>query len=65
MKLATPTKVGVESALQRINIRQMAMKLVSEYSFVLSFILLVVIAATVNQNFFSWANIFSRFIVDI
>src|SRR5680860_1550930 len=57
MKLAAPTKVEVESALRRINVRQLAMKLISEYSFVLSFILLVVIAASVNPNFFSWANI--------
>lgn len=57
MKLAAPTRAEAEAALRRISVRQLAVKLVSEYSFVLSFILLVIIAATVNQNFFSWANI--------
>jgi len=62
MRLATPTKVEVESALHRINVRHLLRKLVSEYSFVLSFILLIIIAAMVNQNFFSWANISNIFV---
>ncbi len=37
-------------------------KLVSEYSFILSFVLLVVIAGVVNKNFFTWTNISNIFI---
>ncbi|MGE5676553.1 MAG: ABC transporter permease [Pseudomonadota bacterium] len=37
-------------------------KLLEEYSFVLSFALLVVIAASVNKNFFSWTNITNIFV---
>ena len=37
-------------------------KLVSEYSFILSFILLVIIAGVVNKNFFTWTNISNIFI---
>ena len=62
MRLAAPTKIEIGSSLRRISIRELAIKTVSEYSFVLSFILLVVIAATVNQNFFSWANISNIFV---
>jgi ribose transport system permease protein len=47
---------------RRFNVRNLAGKLVTEYSFVLSFLLLVVIAAAVNRNFFSWANISNIFI---
>ncbi|HOM42730.1 MAG TPA: ABC transporter permease [Bacillota bacterium] len=37
-------------------------KLFTEYSFVLSFILLVIIAASVNKNFFTWTNISNIFV---
>ncbi len=37
-------------------------KLVSEYSFILSFVLLVIIAGIVNKNFFTWTNISNIFI---
>ena len=37
-------------------------KLFTEYSFVLSFILLMVIAASVNKNFFTWTNISNIFV---
>lgn len=60
--MSLPATTRAQSALRRINVRHLAGKLVTEYSFVLSFILLLVIAATVNQNFFSWANISNIFI---
>jgi len=60
MSVSAPTNVG--SALRRINFRELGIKLFTEYSFVLSFILLVILAATVNQNFFSWANISNIFV---
>lgn len=37
-------------------------KLFTEYSFVLSFVLLVIIAAGVNKNFFTWTNISNIFV---
>lgn len=36
--------------------------LTKEYSFVLSFILLVIIGAAVNKNFFTWSNISNLFV---
>lgn len=45
-----------------INAKYIFKKLVSEYSFILSFVLLVVIAGIVNKNFFSWTNISNIFI---
>lgn len=60
MSSTAPTRA--QSALRRINIRQMAGRLVTEYSYVLSFSLLLVIGAVVNQNFFSWANISNIFV---
>ncbi|AEE90910.1 ABC-type transporter, integral membrane subunit [Tepidanaerobacter acetatoxydans Re1] len=36
--------------------------LITEYSFILSFILLVIIAASVNKNFFTWTNISNIFV---
>ncbi len=62
MKLSAPTKDDLGSAVRRIDVRKLAMKLVSEYSFVLSFVLLLIIAVSVNQNFFSWANISNIFV---
>lgn len=44
------------------NSKDLLKKLVSEYSFVLSFILLVIIAAMVNKNFFTWTNISNIFV---
>ena len=49
-------------ALRGMDFKQVRRKLISEYSFVLSFILLIVIAAAVNQNFFSWTNITNIFV---
>ena len=49
-------------APRRPDFRQLRRKLISEYSFVLSFILLIIIAATVNQNFFTWTNISNIFV---
>ena len=50
--------------IKNINIspRELLKKLVSEYSFILSFIILLIIAATVNRNFFSWTNISNIFV---
>ena len=58
---ATAT-LDVRSAVSRVNPRRLGGKLVTEYSFVLSFVLLVIIAAMVNENFFSWANISNIFV---
>lgn len=60
--MSVPAFTRVQSALRQISVRTMFGKLVTEYSFVLSFILLVVIAAAVNRNFFSWANISNIFV---
>jgi ribose transport system permease protein len=63
MSAPAPTTQKPEPATrQRPTARSLGGKLVTEYSFVLSFLLLVIIAATVNQNFFSWANISNIFI---
>ena len=43
-------------------VRTIGQALTREYSFVLSFILLVVIGALVNKNFFSWSNISNLFV---
>lgn len=45
-----------------ISIEVIFKKLISEYSFVLSFVLLVIIAGIVNKNFFTWTNISNIFI---
>ncbi len=45
-----------------ISIKDIFKLLISEYSFVLSFILLVIIAASVNKNFFTWTNISNIFV---
>lgn len=52
----------VSSGLRDLNARDIGRKLITEYSFILSFLLLVVIAASVNDNFFSWANISNIFV---
>lgn len=48
--------------LKSISVKNIMKKLISEYSFVLSFILLVIIAASVNNNFFTWNNISNIFV---
>ena len=46
----------------KITVKDVGKKIISEYSFVLSFILLVIIAASVNKNFFTWTNISNIFV---
>jgi ribose transport system permease protein len=48
--------------VKKISPKELFKKLVSEYSFVLSFILLITIAAIVNKNFFTWTNISNIFV---
>jgi ribose transport system permease protein len=60
MSVAAPPKAP--SPLRGITPRGVLVKLVTEYSFVLSFLLLVIIAGIVNHNFFSWANVSNIFI---
>jgi ribose transport system permease protein len=48
--------------MQIISPKNFTKKLFTEYSFVLSFILLVIIAASVNKNFFTWTNISNIFV---
>lgn len=51
-----------ESKIKGISIKILFRKLVQEYSFVLSFLLLVIIASIVNKNFFTWTNISNIFV---
>ena len=51
-----------ESKFKGLSIEFLLKKLVSEYSFVLSFFLLVIIASIVNKNFFTWTNISNIFV---
>jgi len=51
-----------ESKIKGISIEFLLKKLVSEYSFVLSFLLLVIIASIANKNFFTWTNISNIFV---
>ena len=46
----------------KITVKDVGKKVISEYSFILSFILLVIIAASVNKNFFTWTNISNIFV---
>lgn len=62
MSVAAPPAPKAPSPLRQMTPRKVAGKLVTEYSFVLSFLLLVIIAATVNHNFVSWANISNIFV---
>jgi ribose transport system permease protein len=48
--------------LKSLSIKNFVKKLLSEYSFVLSFVLLVIIAGSVNSNFFSWTNLSNIFV---
>lgn len=51
-----------EGKSNKITIKFVFKKLISEYSFILSFILLIIIAGVVNKNFFTWTNISNIFI---
>lgn len=51
-----------EKKSKRISIEFIFKKLISEYSFILSFLLLVIIASIVNKNFFTWTNISNIFV---
>lgn len=57
MKNATKNPV-----LSKDTAKQLGHALTREYSFVLSFILLVIIGAAVNPNFFTWSNISNLFV---
>lgn len=48
--------------LNKESARDLGRALTGEYSFVLSFLVLVVIGAIVNQNFFTWGNISNMFV---
>ncbi|MGI5987903.1 MAG: ABC transporter permease [Dysosmobacter sp.] len=52
----------MEKRLTADTARSIGRALTREYSFVLSFILLVIIGAAVNQNFFTWSNISNLFV---
>lgn len=52
----------MEASLRKPTVNSVFKKIISEYSFMLSFLLLVIIAATVNKNFFSWTNISNIFV---
>ncbi len=52
----------MEKRLNADTAKALGRSLTREYSFVLSFILLVIIAAFVNKNFFSWSNISNLFV---
>ncbi len=47
--------------MQKINTKSFK-KIFNEYSFVFSFIMLVIIASIINKNFFSWNNISNIFV---
>lgn len=48
--------------LNKDTAKQLGHALTGEYSFVLSFIVLVIIGAIINQNFFTWGNISNMFV---
>lgn len=48
--------------LNKINAKSFLKMLLKEYSFLLSLVLLIVIAGTVNSNFFTWTNISNIFV---
>lgn len=52
----------MEKRLNADTAKHIGRSLTREYSFVLSFILLVIIAACVNKNFFTWSNISNLFV---
>lgn len=49
-------------SLNRDTAKQLGRALTGEYSFVLSFIVLVIIGASINPNFFTWGNISNLFV---
>lgn len=51
-----------EKRLNADTAKALGRSLTREYSFVLSFILLVIIGACVNKNFFTWSNISNLFV---
>lgn len=61
-KTEAQPEIQVKSALSRSNLRHTGAKLVTDYSFVLSLVLLLIIAVLVNSNFFAWANIANIFV---
>lgn len=52
----------VEAVKKGMSPRDFMKKMLREYSFVLSLILLIIIASIVNQNFFTWNNISNIFV---
>lgn len=52
----------MEKRLRADTAKKLGRALTREYSFVLSFILLVIIGACVNKNFFTWSNISNLFV---
>ncbi|MCI8909882.1 MAG: ABC transporter permease [Oscillibacter sp.] len=52
----------MEKRLSADTAKTLGRALTREYSFVLSFILLVIIGACVNKNFFTWSNISNLFV---
>lgn len=64
MSVSAPqsVKTKTQNALRRGNIRHALGKLVTEYSFVLSLVLLLIIAVSVNDNFFRWSNVANIFV---
>ncbi len=52
----------MEKRLSADTAKKLGRALTREYSFVLSFILLVIIGACVNKNFFTWSNISNLFV---
>ena len=48
--------------LNKDSAKQLGRALTGEYSFVLSFIVLVIIGAAINPNFFTWGNISNLFV---
>ena len=57
--MSNPT---MRSERGRVSIGSVGKRLFSDYSYMMSFILIVVIAASVNPNFFSWRNITNIFV---
>ena len=52
----------METRLNANSAKTIGRALTTEYSFVLSFILLVIIGSVVNKNFFTWSNISNLFV---
>ncbi|MEG1461794.1 MAG: hypothetical protein RSC48_01675, partial [Anaerorhabdus sp.] len=49
-------------AFQGLTPKEIGKKIVQDYSYWLSFFLLIIIAATMNANFFTWNNISNIFV---